>query len=150
MKLLFVIICIYFLASCKSGGLLRGTIQEQDVKADEWDRKDLVITVQESLTELGYKAGEIDGSESSQTLQAVKQYRIDHGLAINTVIDGHLEKHINSFLWKTRHEQSVDTAASAKAIVQNRHREECKRLLGGNFQDIPFPKNQSTNAEIYL
>lgn len=149
MKILFILISLYCLSSCNSG-LVKGDVHEEDVKANDWNRKDLVITVQNSLTELGYKTGDINGIENTETLQAVKQYRIDQDLKINTVIDGNLERHIDDFIWKTRNEKSVDPRTVAKVIVQNRHEEECIRLLGQNYSDIPFPINRSSNAEVYI
>ncbi len=137
-------------SGCASGGLVRGDVVEEDVGADNWKRKDLVSTVQVSLTELGYQTGNTRGIEDKETLDAVKQYRIDHQLQVNTEIDGALERHIDDFIWKTRNEKSVNPKDLAKGIVRNRHNDECARLFGEDYKNEPFPSNDTNNAVIYI
>ena len=126
-------------------------IVEEDGIANNWSRSDLVKSVQESLEELGYMPGNLQGKETNQTQVAVKQYRIDHNLEINTVIDAKLEQHIDDLIWSTRNEQSIDPREVAKVIVQNREEEYCSRKLGENYVSnvTTIPKDGASNVFVY-
>ena len=125
-------------------------IVEEEGIANRWSRKDLVKSVQESLQELGYSPGNINGKETNQTLLAVKQYRIDHGLEVNTVIDADLEQHIDDLIWKTRNEESIDPREVAKVIVQNREEEYCSRKLGEDYASNISSQAETVAAHIYI
>lgn len=138
------------LVACNSTGLVKGDVAEEDVKADHWNRKELVTTVQESLEELGYKPGNTNGKEDIQTSKAVKQYRIDHGLEISSSIDGDLERHIDDLIWTRRNEKSIDPREVAKVIVQNRDEEMCTRKIGKEFDQYQLPSISNHSSAVYL
>ena len=125
-------------------------IVEEEGIANRWSRKDLVKSVQESLEELGYEPGNINGKENNQTQLAVKQYRIDHGLEVNTEINADLEQHIDDLIWQTRNEQSIDPREVAKVIVQNREEEYCTRKLGENYLSNVSFEAQSGTSNIFI
>ncbi|MEM8844192.1 MAG: peptidoglycan-binding domain-containing protein [Pseudomonadota bacterium] len=125
-------------------------IIEEEGIANNWNRKDLVKSVQEALQELGYDPGNLSGRESAQTNNAVKQYRIDHGLEVSTTIDADLEQHIDDFIWKTRNEKSIDPREVAEVIVYNRQSQYCKDKLGDNFEQISFPQAESDLSDVYI
>lgn len=149
LKITILAYFIFFLCGCNSG-LVKGEVTEQDVKASDWDRKDLVATVQSSLDELGYKPGNTNGIEDDDTSSAVKQYRIDHRLDINSTIDGQLESHIDDFIWKTRNDKSVNPKNVAQEIVKNRYEETCSRVLGNDYKNLGFPSSDPDDVTLYI
>jgi len=53
---------------------------------------DLAMSVQTKLTDDGYYHGQIDGVLGSSSLEAIRQFQSDHGLAVNGKIDPKLLK----------------------------------------------------------
>ena len=51
---------------------------------------DLAMSVQSKLTDDGYYHGQIDGVLGSSSLEAIRQFQSDHGLAVNGKIDPQL------------------------------------------------------------
>jgi hypothetical protein len=51
---------------------------------------DLAMSVQSKLTDDGYYHGQIDGVLGSSSLEAIRQFQSDHGLAVNGKIDPEL------------------------------------------------------------
>jgi hypothetical protein len=52
---------------------------------DYWS--DLAMSVQTKLANDGYYHGQIDGVLSSDSLEAIRQFQVDHGLAVTGKID---------------------------------------------------------------
>ena len=132
------------------GGLVEGDVVEEAGIAEDWNKHELIISVQESLDELGYGPGNTKGRVDYKTQQSVRQYRIDHKLDVNDEINTELESHINSFVWETRNQKSINPREVALVIVKNRHEEECSRLLSENFSQTEFPEPDNDLATIYI
>jgi len=160
MKIIIYLISVFFItlvigcANYGTGwdgpGLKGGTLSEEDMEADNWNRKDLVSTVQISLNELGYTTNNQEGVEDNSTKTAILKYKAEHGLEENDVIDSNLERHLDDSVWAQRNKISADPKELAKKYADKQEKLNCERVLGKDYNEINLQTPSVGKSAIYV